>query len=227
MPFYYGSKARSVPEYLKLRFDEKTRGLNAITFAVMTIFSSGISMYALAKMFHLVLGWNFNNSIILSARDRAGVHLSGRADERDLQRSAAVLPDRAGLLAAGDSGGDARGRMERHSAAAARCHDAHLEVRGLAPIRTRWAWKRSGWWPGLGFVLSFGYWCTDFLVIQRAMAANSMSARAAHAADRRVSEDADAVHRDPAGHCGAGADEDGLGLFAAAERAAATITIRR
>src|SRR5882672_8082202 len=55
MPFYYGSRARSVPEYLKLRFDEKTRGLNAMTFAVMTIFSSGISMYALAKLLELVL----------------------------------------------------------------------------------------------------------------------------------------------------------------------------
>ena len=51
MPFYYGSRARSVPEYLKLRFDEKTRGFNAISFAVMTVFSSGISMYALAKLF--------------------------------------------------------------------------------------------------------------------------------------------------------------------------------
>ncbi|MFZ4465176.1 MAG: sodium:solute symporter family transporter, partial [Bacteroidales bacterium] len=50
MPFYYGSKARSVPEYLKLRFDEKTRGLNAILFAVMTILASGISMYALALL---------------------------------------------------------------------------------------------------------------------------------------------------------------------------------
>src|SRR3954464_6113839 len=50
MPFYYGSRARSVPEYLKLRFDEKTRGFNAITFAVMTVFSSGISMYAMAKI---------------------------------------------------------------------------------------------------------------------------------------------------------------------------------
>src|SRR2546422_1013081 len=60
MPFYYGSRARSVPEYLKLRFDEKTRGLNAITFAIMTIFSSGISMYALAKLFELVLGWSFH-----------------------------------------------------------------------------------------------------------------------------------------------------------------------
>src|SRR5712675_1617280 len=50
MPFYYGSRARSVPEYLKLRFDEKTRGFNAISFAVMTVFSSGISMYAMAKL---------------------------------------------------------------------------------------------------------------------------------------------------------------------------------
>src|SRR6186997_3222265 len=67
MPFYYGSRARSVPEYLKLRFDEKTRGLNAITFAVMTVFSSGISMYALAKLLELVLGWNFNFSVVVSA----------------------------------------------------------------------------------------------------------------------------------------------------------------
>jgi Na+/proline symporter len=50
MPFYYGSRARSVPEYLRLRFDEKTRTLNAVSFAVMTVFSSGISMYALAKL---------------------------------------------------------------------------------------------------------------------------------------------------------------------------------
>ena len=67
MPFYYGSRARSVPEYLKLRFDEKTRGFNAISFATMTLFSSGISMYALAKLFELLLGWNFNLSLWISA----------------------------------------------------------------------------------------------------------------------------------------------------------------
>src|SRR6266436_1486751 len=59
MPFYYGSRARSVPEYLKLRFDEKTRGFNAITFAVMTVFSSGISMYALGLLLHLVLSFGY------------------------------------------------------------------------------------------------------------------------------------------------------------------------
>src|ERR1700730_4569252 len=80
MPFYYGSRARSVPEYLRLRFDEKTRGLNAISFAIMTIFSSGISMYAMALLIqnlhifdsfilamHLPLSYVFHFSIVLSA----------------------------------------------------------------------------------------------------------------------------------------------------------------
>ena len=63
MPFYYGSRARSVPEYLKLRFDEKTRGFNALSFAAMTVFSSGISLYAMALLLNLLLGWDFNVSI--------------------------------------------------------------------------------------------------------------------------------------------------------------------
>src|SRR6266567_2373803 len=80
MPFYYGSRARSVPEYLRLRFDEKTRGLNAISFATMTVFSSGISMYAMARLIqtlHILdapfqrmsipAEWIFHASIIFSA----------------------------------------------------------------------------------------------------------------------------------------------------------------
>src|SRR3974390_3429047 len=67
MPFYFGSRARSVPEYLKLRFDEKTRGLNAFAFAIMTIFSSGISMYALGLLLKLLLGWSFTTSVLCSA----------------------------------------------------------------------------------------------------------------------------------------------------------------
>ena len=63
MPFYYGSKARSVPEYLKLRFDERTRAFNSISFAVMTIFASGISLNALAKLLHNLLGWEYNISL--------------------------------------------------------------------------------------------------------------------------------------------------------------------
>src|SRR3989475_2587170 len=67
MPFYYGSRARSVPEYLKLRFDEKTRGFNAITFAVMTVLSSGISLYAMGLLLETLLGWDFSFSIIVAA----------------------------------------------------------------------------------------------------------------------------------------------------------------
>ena len=60
MPFYYGSKARSVPEYLNMRFDGRVRCLNSIAFAVMTIFASGISMNALAKLLNQLLGWNYD-----------------------------------------------------------------------------------------------------------------------------------------------------------------------
>ena len=78
MPFYYSSRARSVPECLRLRFDEKTRALNAITFACMTVLSSGVSMYAMAKLIQTL-----------------------RIDVGHLQRGSAVLPDRGRLLSAG------------------------------------------------------------------------------------------------------------------------------
>src|SRR6202171_5737152 len=90
MPFYYGSRARSVPEYLRLRFDEKTRGLNAVSFAVMTLFSSGISMYAMAKLIQILhifdgpfawLGlpqaWIFRFSLVISALVVLGYILLG------------------------------------------------------------------------------------------------------------------------------------------------------
>src|SRR5580658_8396399 len=68
MPFYYGSKARSVPEYLKMRFDEKTRTFNALSFAVMTVFSSGISLYALAKLLSTIIpDLDFNLCILVSS----------------------------------------------------------------------------------------------------------------------------------------------------------------
>src|SRR5579862_8231891 len=67
MPFYYGSKARSVPEYLKLRFDERTRALNSVSFAIMTLLASGISMDALAKLLHDLLNWNYLFSLVVSS----------------------------------------------------------------------------------------------------------------------------------------------------------------
>src|SRR4030066_1139858 len=67
MPFYYGSRVKTVPEYLKLRYNEATRGLNAISFAIMTVLMSGISLYAMALLFKLMLGWSLTGSIFFAA----------------------------------------------------------------------------------------------------------------------------------------------------------------
>jgi SSS family solute:Na+ symporter len=185
MPFYYGSRARSVPEYLKLRFDEKTRGLNAITFAVMTVLSSGISMYALAKLLELVLGWNFHMSVVLSALIvLAYIFLGGLTSaiyNEVLQFFLIVLGFLPlVLLGLKDVGGWAGltaklgtvATNAGYSAGAWTSSWRHLGAAGDNPMGVGW----FGMAMGLGFVLSFGYWCTDFLVVQRAMAADSMVA---------------------------------------------------
>ena len=188
MPFYYGSRARSVPEYLRLRFDEKTRGLNAISFATMTIFSSGISMYAIAKLIETLHVFDgvfrrmglpnyriFDFAILISAvvvliyTFLGG--LSSAIYNEVLQFFLIVtgfLPlVWLGLKNVGGWQGlqTALGPSYTHSWAGM----AHANTNRLG---VEW----FGLVMGLGFVLSFGYWCTDFLVVQRAMAAKSMSA---------------------------------------------------
>src|SRR6059058_2484473 len=185
MPFYYGSRARSVPEYLKLRFDEKTRTLNAVSFAVMTVFSSGISMYALGKLLNLLLGWSFDASILVSAVIVLSYILLGGLTSaiynEVLQFFLIVfgfLPlVWLGLIAVGGWHGLST-QLQTLSVARGLPADAYTHAwrtMGSAsrnPIGVEW----FGLVMGLGFVLSFGYWCTDFLVVQRAMAANSMTA---------------------------------------------------
>ncbi len=173
MPFYYGSKARSVPEYLKLRFDEKTRSLNAIGFAAMTVFSSGISMYVLARLLELILGWDFDLSVLLSAGIvMAYIFLGGLTSavyNEVLQFFLIVL----GIAPVVFIGLYEVGGWEGISAK-------------LAPEMTS-SWKYMGsaadnpmgvdTWSlvmGLGLAMSFGYWCTDFLVVQRAMIARNV-----------------------------------------------------
>jgi len=185
MPFYYGSRARSVPEYLRLRFDEKTRGFNAITFALMTVFSSGISMYALAKLLELVLGWSFHTSVLLSAAIVLFyIFLGGLTSaiyNEVLQFFLIVLgffP--LVLLGLKDVGGwdGLTAKLAPVATDAGYAAGAwtdswrFLGSAGANPMGVEW----FGLLMGLGFVLSFGYWCTDFLVVQRAMAAESMTA---------------------------------------------------
>jgi solute:Na+ symporter, SSS family len=188
MPFYYGSRARSVPEYLRLRFDEKTRAFNAFSFATMTVFSSGISMYAMAKLIqtlHLLdrpfsaMGisgaWSFHLSIIISAVIVLGYIFLGGLTSAIYNEVLQFFLIVAGFLPLVFLGLKNVGGWSglKQSLPSAFTHswqgmtNAHTNPLGV---------EAFGLAMGLGFVLSFGYWCTDFLVVQRAMAADSMGA---------------------------------------------------
>ena len=196
MPFYYGSKARSVPEYLKMRFDERVRALNSIAFAVMTVFASGISMNALAKLLNQLLGWNYHAALwICSAVVLLYVLKGGltSAIYTEVLQFFMIVLGFAPVVYLGlrDVGGwdamtNALHGVSTNPAA------LHLKEAGTTYAANAWT---SAWQPllagpknnpmgvdlfamvfGLGFVLSFGYWCTNFLVVQRAMAARNMGA---------------------------------------------------
>ena len=197
MPFYYGSKARSVPEYLKLRFDERTRAFNSVSFAVMTIFASGISLNALAKLLHSLLGWDYSISlwvcsvIVLLYVLKGG--LTSAIYTEVLQFFMIVLGFAPVVYLGLKDAGGWNAVKEKLSGVAS--HPATLNLADSATTTlSPDAWT-SAWRPliagpsanpmgidlfamvfGLGFVLSFGYWCTNFLVVQRAMAAKDMKA---------------------------------------------------
>ncbi len=185
MPFYYGSKARSVPEYLKMRFDEKTRGLNAFTFAFMTVFSSGISLFALANLLHAIVQWDYWTCIAISAFIVAVyIFLGGltSAIYNEVLQFFMIVLGFTPLIYLGlkNAGGWSALKeklvpvaVAQHYAPDAWSHSwIHLSSTAENPMGV----EGIGLVLGLGFVMSFGYWCTDFLVVQRAMAANSMSA---------------------------------------------------
>ena len=188
MPFYYGSRARSVPEYLRLRFDEKTRGLNAISFAVMTVFSSGISMYAMARLIqvlhildpvfdrlHIAHSGIFHVSVIASAIIvLVYIFLGGltSAIYNEVLQFFLIVAGFIPLVWLGlKNVGGWQGLTEKLPAAFTHSWMGMSSAQ-TNPLGVDW----FGLVAGLGFVLSFGYWCTDFLVVQRAMAADSMAA---------------------------------------------------
>src|SRR5665213_1437978 len=175
MPFYYGSKARSVPEYLKLRFDEKTRTLNAITFAGMTVFSSGVSLYALAMLMQTILGWDFDVSVWLSAGIvLLYVFLGGltSAVYNEVLQFFLIILGIAPLVFIGLHKAGGWEGIVRH------VDDAKLHAwKGMDnPSHNPMGVGPFGLVFGLGFVLAFGYWCTDFLVVQRAMISRNLNA---------------------------------------------------
>ena len=175
IPFYYGSGIVSVPGYLKRRYNEATRGFNAALFAIFMILLSGLNMYAMAIVFQLLLGWSITASIFLSAGIiMCYVVLGGLSSSIfnevlqffliTLGLSPLVI---FALVAAGGWSGlqETIGKPEFfHLWANTGSTDNPMAVQWFAIVF------------GLGFVMSFGYWCTDFLVVQRALAAEDLAA---------------------------------------------------
>ena len=175
MPFYYSSKIKSIPGYLKLRFDEKTRVLNGIAFGVMTLLVSGINLYAMALVLHTFLGWNWDISMWVSAATVAAyVTLSGLLSaifteiiQFFLIWFGLFLVSVLGIIEIG-------GVHEIFQ----RVDEAYrtLWSTSLDPASNGMHVSWAGIVLGLGFVLSFGYWTTDFLVVQRAFSAKDLRA---------------------------------------------------
>jgi SSS family solute:Na+ symporter len=182
MPFYYGAKVRSVPEYLRLRFGAPAHAFNAATFAVATVLISGVNLFALALIINLMLGWSIPTAILIAAVIVLGyITLGGLTSavyNEVLQFFvivAALLPlTIVGLHAVGGIHG-LEDRVKHFS----KLGNAGLHAwQGLSihhptnPLMSSWI----GVVFGLGFVLSFGYWTTNFAEVQRALSARNLSA---------------------------------------------------
>jgi SSS family solute:Na+ symporter len=189
MPFYYVCKTHSVPGYLKLRYGQGASIVAAISFAFMTVLMSGVNMFAMAEVMKVVLGWDLSFSIIVSSLAVAAyVALGGLRSaifnevlQFMLIWGGAALVPILGLVETGGWGGlKARIAGEIASGAVTPGDYTHM-WRSMGhfsdnPMGIHW----TGIVFGLGFAISFGYWTTDFLVVQRVLAANSLrSARMA------------------------------------------------
>jgi SSS family solute:Na+ symporter len=185
MPFYYGSKVRSVPEYLKLRFDEKTHALNALTFAATAIVISGISLHTVALLISTLAGWSYGMCIAVSCAVLfIYIFLGGLTSviyNEVLQFFMLVigLTPLSIMALRGAGGWDslkqklALTAADHHFPAGAWTHTWQFTGNPAQnPMGVGWFAMVAG----LGFVLSFGYWCTNFSVVQRAMSARTMSA---------------------------------------------------
>jgi solute:Na+ symporter, SSS family len=177
MPFYYISKTHSVPGYLQLRFGESSRALSAVSFAFMTVLMSGVNMFAMAKVMQIVLGWDINVTIWISALT-VGIYVAlgglrsaifNEVLQFFLIWAGALLIPILGLYEAG-------GWSNLKVQIAARASDQYVHLWSTLgsfsnnPMGINWV----GIVFGLGAVISMGYWTTDFLVVQRILAAKDI-----------------------------------------------------
>jgi SSS family solute:Na+ symporter len=175
MPFYYGSKTHSVPGFLKLRYNEATRGFNAISFGILTVLTSGINMYAAALVFNVLLGWSLTACIWLSALFIMVYILLGGLSSSIYNETLQFFLIVLGLLPLTIIGLISVGGWSGLQARINNPAFFHLWA-GTAGNDNPFGVNFIGIVLGLGFVLSFGYWCTDFLVVQRALAAEDEAA---------------------------------------------------
>ena len=202
MPFFYGSNVRSVPEFLKKRYNEGARFINAFTFAIFTPAISGISMYALAMVLQDFLGWHFSPSVWISALIVLAYTFLGGLTASIYNEvlqffliTLGIAPMTIIALIANHGWGNFKHWLATHQlpfltpdqAVAAKAHSpsAIPQLSGSQWLHTYAHTLTSNnpmhiSWPGLvlglGFVLGFSYWCTNFLVVQRALAAKDMNA---------------------------------------------------
>ncbi|OGU79960.1 MAG: Na+/galactose cotransporter, partial [Stygiobacter sp. RIFOXYA12_FULL_38_9] len=175
MPFYYSSKIKSIPGYLKLRFDEKTRVLNGIAFAIMTLLVSGINLYAMALVLHTFIGWNWDISMWVSAITVAAyVTLSGLMSAIFTEIIQFFLIW-FGLFLVSILGIIEIGSLDQILTRLPESMNT-LWSTSADPTQNGMLIHWGGIVLGLGFVLSFGYWTTDFLVVQRAFSAKDLRA---------------------------------------------------
>src|SRR4051794_19919736 len=181
MPFYYGSKVRSVPEYLRLRFNNPTHVFNALTFALATVLIAGVNLYALALVLKLLLGWPIMVGIVIAAAIvLVYITLGGLSSaiyNEVLQFFvilAALVP--LTIVALTDVGGwsglQDMVRESKIGAGALHTWQGTAVSNTTNPIGASWISIVFG----LGFVLSFGYWTTNFAEVQRALSAKSLGA---------------------------------------------------
>jgi SSS family solute:Na+ symporter len=178
MPFYYISKTHSVPGYLQLRFGEGARGLSAASFALMTILMSGVNMYAMAVVMQTVLGWNMTFSILVGAATVAVYVMLGGLRSAIINEvlqfvliwaGAALIP----ILGLTEAGGwtQLKANIAHNVGSTDYTHMwSTLGHFSTNPMGVNWV----GIVFGLGAVVSFGYWTTDFLVVQRVLSADNL-----------------------------------------------------
>jgi SSS family solute:Na+ symporter len=179
MPFYYGSKVRSVPEFLRLRFNRPTHLLNAVIFAIAQVLIAGVNLYALALILDALLGWPLWVSIVIGAAIVLTYITIGGLSSAIYNEVLQFFVILAGLLPLTIIGlvkvGGIDGLME--SVRSGPLGEGGLHTwQGTAgsdnPLGANWI----GIVFGLGFVLSFGYWTTNFAEVQRALSAKDMNA---------------------------------------------------